>query len=205
MNNWFEQICLPNNRREIVRNPWAYKGGILVTDGRIAVLLHTTGHTYPEVSGQHNLQGISEFFAPREDGKLTTVEALRSWAGDFVFNRCSKCNGEGWVDCPCCKGGRDECDKCDDERDIECPECKMSGWVGLDYESRGKLGDITINLKLLAGIVNCVDPGKVDVYIPERVDGYRGQKPLLIIGNSWKAVIMPMRDDDGKSFDGWAG
>ncbi len=199
---WYEQICLPHECREIAQHPWIYKGQTFATNGLCAVLL-PTAERYPEIPESHlsTLKVLETMFTTSLKGRSTTVDALRSWAGDFVFTWCGTCQSKGYVPCPDCKDG--SCGKCDDEGEIECPDCKTSCWIDYDYESRGKIGDITISLKLLAGIVNCVEPGECDVYIPERIDEYKGQNPLLITGKDWKAVIMPIRCDDGTPFEGW--
>jgi len=194
---WYEQIYLPRDPRTILNHPWNYAGSTLVTNGSIAVLLPGAG-TYQTLDKQITAI-LNTFMEPTLKPLKTTVEALRNWAGDFVFTRCTQCQGEGYIPCPNCKDG---CNKCDDEREVECPTCKTASWAGFDHKSRGQLGEIVINLKLLAGIVNCVAPGDVELHIPEYVKG-RSQKPLLIIGTAWKAVIMPMRLNDGVPFKGW--
>ncbi len=193
---WYEQICLPCSRRQTLRHPWRYRGQTLVTNGALALLLPTE-REYPDID-KESAAMLDDYMTPAAPPRKTTVAALRDWAGSYTFKRCQKCQGAGWVSCPDCTDG---CYRCDDEKEVECPACKTACWEGFDCESHGSLSALVINLKQIAGIVNCVPDGDVNAHIPEQ--SRENPKPLLLIGKRWKATLMPLRINTGKPFYGW--
>lgn len=193
---WYEQICLPYSRRQILRHPWRYRDQTLVTNGALALLLPTE-QEYPDIN-KESAAMLDGYMTPAAKPRKTTVAALRDWAGSYTFKRCQKCQGTGWVSCPHCTDG---CYRCDDEKEVECPACKTACWEGFDCDLHGNLGALVINLKQIAGIVSCVPDGDVNAHIPEQ--SREKTKPLLLIGKRWKVALMPLRIDTGKPFYGW--
>ena len=40
---------------------------------------------------------------------------------------CETCGGEGFVECPSCKGKPHDCEECDDEGVVVCEDCDQTG------------------------------------------------------------------------------
>ncbi len=204
MNNdkWYEELCLPGDRRPIVQSPWIYDHGILATNGWNAVWLEQLG-TYPTVDGDYTyaLDRLFRIIKKGEAPRKTTVAALRDWAGDYTMKRCRHCAGAGYIDCPECHGK--ECTSCDYDGIVGCPQCDTRQWVEFDHKCCGELGGSIYNLKIIASIINHVAAGTVDVYIPPRDEKDYPESGLVLMGDGWKAAFMGMRNKEGNPFTGW--
>ena len=200
---WYEQICLPNQVVELYQHPWSHSGGIVAANHWMAVwLLQDSGYRNAvRYADKFNL--VLNARPDHDEVGETTVEALREWTGEFELAHCERCYATGFHGCPECHDTGDPCEHCDNgDEEFPCGDCGASGYYGFDRSDLGELGGVIFNLKLIAPIVNNVPPGSVMAHMPPIVDQYKSP-PLLLVGNGWKAAIMPTRDRAGKPFEGW--
>ncbi|MEJ1366284.1 MAG: hypothetical protein RPU42_14510 [Candidatus Sedimenticola sp. (ex Thyasira tokunagai)] len=170
MSQWIEQICLPHDRRLIVQNPWSLQGGAIATNGWMLVWLEGID-TYATLDMPENVLLIERVLKPSPEAltiRNTTVKALQAWAGNYIINRCENCRGIGYFDHDHCSGGG--CEGCDYDGYIDCEACNGQSWIGFDQEQLGTINGTTYNLKMIAGVVNCIGDGEVTVYIPKPSD-----------------------------------
>ena len=182
---WFEEITVPDFGA-IYEGPFRHAGlgKAVVTNGHIVLLIDDDGE-YEEATDSM-VRKFDAALSITEDHRQmkARIESLRELAGDYIIRLCDACNG-GFVN---------EC---------FCPECHDTGYIGMATDPVCRIGECYYNQCYVAGIVNCVPPGVVDVYLPPP-PLKRGEKvrPMIIEGETFKAAIAPVFSADGLKITG---
>lgn len=146
---------------------------------------------------------LSEF---GETPHAAETHALRDWAlalpglvpehfarGEILPPHCGECDASRMVACEECDGTgeRDEqhhgCIACEDGGLVECRRCHPAESETQGQVRRGWLGGVMVNRTLLFRVLRLLPAG------PCRLRLGHNCEPIRIDGNSWRAVVMPIR------------
>jgi hypothetical protein len=182
---------------------------VVGTDGRLAVAVRTNKGV-AESKYERNteaLETLASMFGEASGGVELSRDALIAWCDvDLAAPKCEKCDGVGRHKCSRCQGKRVRtrwCDDCGDQHKCECRDCGTDGTVecwrcdgkGRDQRPPAKIGrlfGVLVDRRLLRRVLamapesfRCVAPK------PENFAA-----PFTFYATGWRAVLMPMRDDD---------
>jgi len=119
----------------IMKNDGTKRGD--VRDGDIEVNLdYSEFDNYPYMDTlkflSHGSSSISTYRKSKHDGFLESTDGgdgrTCATCGDDQEVECSRCEGEGNIDCEECSNGRVECSRCD-SGDVDCSSCDGEGSV----------------------------------------------------------------------------
>lgn len=189
----------------------------VATDGRVLVAVTTDGDQIDELRRPGRLErSMREFIeeVPR-DIRLVELQRLVAWAGEPTWVRacetceartfvvCEDCNGDKAVECMpadtfdgVCEHGlktrhKAACEPCQGEGRINCA-CG-SGTTAQPAQRYGWIGNVLVNRELLARALACVER---DASVALGFGQGQGLASVILAGESWRIVLMPVRQDD---------
>lgn len=186
----------PDHAIKSVRQPFVAGDWWVATDSRALVAYPAMPGDPPGGTKASVREGVAGWLEASEGPSLTTtVAALREWAvlgPDLcpeckgVRAECPDCDGAGEIDCECL---------CGDEHWHDCKECGGRGWAkcracGSKESERimGVLMGRTFNLAVVHRALEHAPDGDVTVYPRDLPHG------SLIVGDPWRALVMPLDD-----------
>jgi hypothetical protein len=177
MAEWLKKLCLPEQKKDILKHPWLLESGgevwTVATNGHVVVLLSGKVAGVPFAEGK-TAESLAKFASPRGDAPPAGISlaALKEWLGLAVWELpCQECQGTS-------KGSQY----------VHCAFCDGDGVMSPDPRP-GYLFGIPLDRNLLACALENLNGETATL---RSASGNLDTEPFWLEATGWRLCAMPM-------------